>query len=666
MEKPPRTLRPWESMMHKIQKEEAAITYQKRQRNWALFIMGVNCAVLGLGLAAWRVLAREHLSFHNELRDIVGALMYSKIFLSFIAAFASLILFHFVDFAFVGDKLSPYFTVVKARFDRVKIQFLTPATTWIKQNVLSPDAATATAIAKPFTASVEPAVQARNTQEEVTRRLNGALATPKKTFASPHQTPLPPSPQVGESTPTAKGIGHTPTRQLLQNISPGILQAESSRNSPYKGSPLRGSLHDKTALIDSVAVPDYMFKQLSQVLQDDSKRQQPNQLDSTASHFCSPVRSGATGLTAYSPFTPQVVSSPHSGGQSGVWMSPGPSSMSRYQPASLASPSALAPPIISNEDIDGDERAYRMYKRLQVYDCIDEWSERVRQWFSSRLLPDLIDEHDKNTARLTRLLRLLGYSLDETPVVSYDMHRNLQSPLRVDSQSGAALGGLSTLESSSGLSKTSNSVNLSLLLFSEGSLDANFLMKIKQLSMHGDFDREFREAVTARRRIERFFMLDRYYKQRPYVVERLRDLCASGGLAGYQASGGSKWRNQAWDSSLPTDAHILSHVFFCFMDSLLLPAQSFFQDFVISYPREPALRRGSKTVAFHQCKPDSQPPHFQIVSEDEIWEVVKGRNNLFHAMCLFLFHIKTKMGGFCGPINLAEPPLCLLSHIEPC
>ena len=48
----------------------------------------------------------------------------------------------------------------------------------------------------------------------------------------------------------------------------------------------------------------------------------------------------------------------------------------------------------------------------------------------------------------------------------------------------------------------------------------------------------------------------------------------------------------------------------------------------------------------------NSPPHYKVILGDEMWDVPRGRNNMFHALLLFLHHIQAKEHGMLGRVNL--------------
>lgn len=74
------------------------------------------------------------------------------------------------------------------------------------------------------------------------------------------------------------------------------------------------------------------------------------------------------------------------------------------------------------------------------------------------------------------------------------------------------------------------------------------------------------------------------------------------------------------------------------------------------------LALGKDALCIHQsvlC-----PPHYRVVVGEDIWDLPKGRNNLFYAILLFLHCIKTKHSGMLGRISLGLSGVNLLWVVD--
>eukprot|EP00744_Colponema_vietnamica_P012731 GILI01017864.1.p1 GENE.GILI01017864.1~~GILI01017864.1.p1 ORF type:complete len:285 (-),score=89.00 GILI01017864.1:48-875(-) len=143
-----------------------------------------------------------------------------------------------------------------------------------------------------------------------------------------------------------------------------------------------------------------------------------------------------------------------------------------------------------------------------------------------------------------------------------------------------------------------------------------------------------------------------FVNQNEYVRLRLAQLAGSPALTLYKHNGGDP---NDWHPGLPTDAHILIHVICVTLTSFI--GRNFFEQHFIPYDRKPPAQRDDKYVAFLQTKPESATPHLNIVSGSQVWTIPEGPFNVFQAFCLFLYHVKTKMGGSIGTVSLTSQPL---------
>lgn len=78
-------------------------------------------------------------------------------------------------------------------------------------------------------------------------------------------------------------------------------------------------------------------------------------------------------------------------------------------------------------------------------------------------------------------------------------------------------------------------------------------------------------------------------------------------------------------------------------------------DIIINYPAPLPHDSQAQRVWFYQKNSDSQiEPHFDVFSGNEIWQAYKGNDNLFCAIALFLYHVKTKSQGYFLQMNCSE------------
>ncbi|PSN34003.1 hypothetical protein C0J52_14608 [Blattella germanica] len=117
---------------------------------------------------------------------------------------------------------------------------------------------------------------------------------------------------------------------------------------------------------------------------------------------------------------------------------------------------------------------------------------------------------------------------------------------------------------------------------------------------------------------------------------------------------------------LPTDSAIIMHLFATYLDSQLPPlpqnpdGRPFTTQHFAKTPDKPP--QGKNTLAIYQVQ--INPPHYVLIDGEDTLEVLKGRNNLFHTLLLFLRQVNTKEHGMLGRVNLGPSGINLLWVIQ--
>lgn len=140
-----------------------------------------------------------------------------------------------------------------------------------------------------------------------------------------------------------------------------------------------------------------------------------------------------------------------------------------------------------------------------------------------------------------------------------------------------------------------------------------------------------------------------------YLVKRLKDLGKDGCMSEFSWSSGGNYGKQ-WGEHLPTDAGLVMHMLCCYLDSRL-PAEikypdgkTFTSQYFLKTPEKPNFKDKKYNLLIYQSS--INPPHFQVVVKNNIYNLPKGRNNLFHAILFFLYHVKKDENGMLGRVNL--------------
>ena len=151
-----------------------------------------------------------------------------------------------------------------------------------------------------------------------------------------------------------------------------------------------------------------------------------------------------------------------------------------------------------------------------------------------------------------------------------------------------------------------------------------------------------------------------------YLVTRIRDLARGSDISYYRWNSGGAYKGKKWDSSFPTDAQILMHLFCTYMDSMIPPTLSiadthpFTSRFFSSAPQRIEDIQG--IIALFQTQ--ILPPNFSLFIKDKgLLSVPKGRRNLFHCIVAFLHYCYHKESGMLGQVNLSLLGLNLFTII---
>nr|XP_022910128.1 transmembrane protein 209 isoform X2 [Onthophagus taurus] len=151
-----------------------------------------------------------------------------------------------------------------------------------------------------------------------------------------------------------------------------------------------------------------------------------------------------------------------------------------------------------------------------------------------------------------------------------------------------------------------------------------------------------------------------------YLVKRIRELAKGGCMSDFKWNSGSNFNGKEWDNNLPTDCAIVMHLFASYLDTQLQPL-----------PNQPEVKGFSgyhyiklnetvvlnaNTLAIQQCS--EYPPHYKVIVGEEVFELVKGYNNLFHSILLFLYYVNKKEHGMLGQVNLGRSGVNLLWVIK--
>lgn len=153
-----------------------------------------------------------------------------------------------------------------------------------------------------------------------------------------------------------------------------------------------------------------------------------------------------------------------------------------------------------------------------------------------------------------------------------------------------------------------------------------------------------------------------FFANQEYLVHRIQDL-STGSMSQFTWNKGGAY-GKPWGEHLMTDASLVMHLLCTYLDSRLPTQPRYITDgkvftaqHFVKTPDKPDMHRKDNLLIYQTS---IHPPHFQVIIGTETYNLPKGRNNMFQAILLFFYHVRTKEGGMLGRINLGMSGLNIL------
>ena len=187
------------------------------------------------------------------------------------------------------------------------------------------------------------------------------------------------------------------------------------------------------------------------------------------------------------------------------------------------------------------------------------------------------------------------------------------------------------------------------------------------------------DRFPGRPECERWKQLAKYTRVRPtaspdsaqsalYSFHRLLQLGQRDGLSLYLWNSGAAIDGREWAPPLPSDAALACHAFWTFLsDFHPLVASTHFVDEGVAMA-DAKMGKVTRVAVMHQCRSWTLAPYYMLLVEADAaagkgaeeareWRCEPGRSNLFQAVALFVWVIKTRAGGRIGSIRLKDRAL---------
>ncbi|TPX51293.1 hypothetical protein SeLEV6574_g00399 [Synchytrium endobioticum] len=375
---------------------------------------------------------------------------------------------------------------------------------------------------------------------------------------------------------------------------------------------------------------------------------------------------------------------------------PTPPQLGKFQPASRTIKGPAQPAQVRKENGLYMYDPSLVLQELNIEDYIEEWTEKMRKWMSAKVLNPLVKRIDKtdsvfreaNLSHLdtkTKAVSLVGdfeggvwRANGAVLALTFEIRTNVSSLTAYEGgffQPASSTFGASTsvFGRPTTTAPTTSGFGLSL-----GAPAAQVNPSSRPSTLEDLFAGYSRDAtVQERMKLEKYLIVPGHPANRLYILERIRTLSKGGVVGAYQWTGGADWEGKPWDKhkDLPSDLLLLLHLFATFMDETITPWDE--------YGRGEAFSRRHVTLfeapsldpmtSIQIRLADPNPPNLQLIVnydtqsgvEKRIWQTFPKRNNLFHALSIFVYYVKVTAGGFLGVADLRSKSIDLIYVVEP-
>ncbi|CAI0542365.1 unnamed protein product [Linum tenue] len=339
------------------------------------------------------------------------------------------------------------------------------------------------------------------------------------------------------------------------------------------------------------------------------------------------------------------------------------------------------------------EEALEAFKHLGIYPQVEQWRDRLRQWFSSVLLSPLVNKIETSHVQVMQTAAKLGFSVTVSQVgndsVSVETPATLSSIDRKEWQPAFTLdedGLLHQLRAS-----LLHAIDASTPKFNQFNLQQspqqNPMIPIMQ---------ECLDAITVHQKLRTLMkgewgkgLLPHGNVREDYMVQRIRDLAEGTCVKNYEyvATGEAYDRkNKKWTLDLPTDSHLLLYLFCAFLEHPkwmlhvdptssagaqssknplflgVLPAKERFPENYISVVSAvpSTLHPGACVLVVGK----QSPPVFALYWDKKQQLSLQGRTALWDSIILLCHRIKVGYGGVVRGMHLGSSALNILPVLE--
>lgn len=339
------------------------------------------------------------------------------------------------------------------------------------------------------------------------------------------------------------------------------------------------------------------------------------------------------------------------------------------------------------------EQTIEAFENLGTYPNIEQWRDRLRQWFSFVLLNPLVEKIETSHSQVMQAAAKLGIAINVSQVGSVSL--KTEASANLSPADGAKEwkptftldedGLLHQLRAA--LVQALDSSPLQMPLSSFQRQQQNTLVPVIQ---------ECVDAITEHQRLQALMkgdwvkgLLPQSSVRADYTVQRVRELAEGTCLKNYEYLGNGEVYdkvNKKWTLELPTDSHLLLYLFCAFMEypkwmlhvdptsyasaqsgknplflGILPPKERFPEKYVAVVSSVPSvIHPGASVLVVGK----QSPPIFALYWDKKLQFSLQGRTALWDAVLLICHRIKVDYGGIIRGLHLGSSALSILPILD--
>lgn len=341
------------------------------------------------------------------------------------------------------------------------------------------------------------------------------------------------------------------------------------------------------------------------------------------------------------------------------------------------------------------EEAIEAFEHLGIYPQIEQWRDRLRQWFSSVLLNPLIKKIETSHIQVMQAAAKLGISITISQVGS-------DLPSTGTPATASPIGRTKDWQPAFTLDEDGilHQLRATLVQAIDASMSKLPLANLQQSPQQNPLVPNMQEcidAITEHQRLHALMkgewvkgLLPQSSVRADYTVQRIRELAEGTCLKNYEYLGSGEVydkKNKKWTLELPTDSHLLLYLFCAFLEhpkwtlhvdpttyagvqssknplflGALPPKERFSEKYVAIISSVPsALHPGGSILVVGK----QSTPIFALYWDKKLQSSLQGRTALWDSILLLCHRIKVGYGGIVRGMHLGSPALSILPVLDP-